>query len=124
MIIILVEQIFSKVNETFFQRQQVNKLLANETRENESLLLFLENELRTQFEISAKQSASLSITAHNMERATKDLSDYMNIDYIALTKSFDSLHEEAKQSYFSLLFSIFFFVLIPLFCFQLMALSL
>lgn len=102
MITISVEQIFSKVNKTFFQRQQVNNLLVTETGENESQLLYLESELRTQSEINAKQSASLSITSNNMERAAKDLLDYVNVDYIALTESIDSLHEDAEQSFINL----------------------
>jgi len=99
-----VEQIFSRVNEVFSQRQHTNKLLANEVRDNECQLKFLEKQIREQIDTNAFQNASLALTSHNLSRLTTEVSNYVSIDFETLTKGFESIQENMSESKYAVLF--------------------
>ena len=92
-----MEQIFTKVNEAFFQRQQLSKALINEIHENESQLQFLEHQIRDQFDLNAVLSAALSMTTHSMVEVGAAVMDFGTVDVAMLKKSFDYLNDQASQ---------------------------
>eukprot|EP01036_Dinobryon_divergens_P029479 gene29479-38582_t len=96
--ILKVEQIFSKVNEAFLQRQHLSKALVNEIHENEIQLQFLEHQIRDQFDLNAKQSAALSMTTHGIVEVGATVSDFRTVDATILRKSFDYFQDQANQT--------------------------
>ena len=93
-----MEEIFSKVNEAFLQRQHLSKALVNEIHENEIQLQFLEHQTRDQFDLNAKQSAALSMTTHGIVEVGATVSDFRTVDATILRKSFDYFQDQANQS--------------------------
>lgn len=93
-----MEQIFTKVNEAFLQRQHLSKALVHEIHENEIQLQFLEHQIRDQFDLNAKQSAALSMTTHTIVEIGAAVSDFRTADATMLRKSFDYFQDQANES--------------------------
>jgi superfamily II helicase len=71
--IYLVQQIFSKVTETFKFRQEGTHKLQDVVTSKEFQLKFLEQQIKEQIETTAKQSASYSIINHQVKKLTSEI---------------------------------------------------